>query len=321
MLKSLKQDILNGKDITKEDALQLINVPLNELCYCANEIREYFCGDIFDICTIINGKSGRCSENCKYCAQSAYYKTNIEEYPLLDTNTIIEQAHYNDDRGVLRFSIVTSGKSLNDTEIDEVCKTIKQIKKETNINVCISFGLLNSEQFKKVKNSGVERVHNNLETSKGNFKNVCSTHSFEDKVKAIKSAQSVGLNVCSGGIMGLGETMEDRIDLAISIRELGVKSIPINMLNPIPNTPYENNTILTNDEMCRIVAIFRFINPRASIRLAGGRGLLDDLGKRCFQSGANATISGDMLTTAGISIENDMQLIKSLGFKVGLWND
>ena len=316
----LKQKIYDGYDITKEEAMELVDQPLNELCSNANEIREHFCGNAFDICTIINGKSGRCSENCKYCAQSAHYCTNIEEYPLLDSDAIVEQAKYNDERGVLRYSIVTSGKALNDKEIESVCKSIEKVKQETNVSVCVSFGLLTAEQYAKVKSAGVERVHNNLETSKNNFPNVCTTHTFEDKVQAIKNAKSVGLNVCSGGIMGLGETMEDRIDLALSLRELGIKSIPINLLNPIPNTPYANNRVLSNDEMCQIVAIFRYINPKASIRLAGGRGLLDDFGKRCFQSGANAVISGDMLTTSGITIEKDMDMLHSLGYKVELWN-
>lgn len=322
MLKTLKDDVLQGKEISKEETLKLVTAPLQDLCSYANEIREHFCGNTFDMCTIINGKSGRCSENCKYCAQSAHYCTKIEEYPLLDSNTIVEQAHYNDDRGVLRYSIVTSGKALNDVEIEEVCRSIRRIKEETNVKVCVSFGLLNAKQFEKIKQAGVERVHNNLETSRNNFPNVCTTHTFDDKIKAIKSAQSVGLNVCSGGIMGLGETMEDRIDLALSVRELGIKSIPINLLNPIPNTPYANNPILTNDEMCRIVAIFRFINPKSFIRLAGGRGLLEDFGKRCFQSGANAVISGDMLTTTnGMTIEKDMQMVKSLGYEVRLFEE
>ena len=322
MLKTLTDEVLQGKEISKEEALNLVTAPLQDLCSYADEIRKHFCGNTFDMCTIINGKSGRCSENCKYCAQSAHYCTKIEEYPLLDSDTIVEQAHYNDDRGVLRYSIVTSGKALNDAEIENVCQSIRRIKEETNVKVCVSFGLLNAKQFEKIKQAGVERVHNNLETSRNNFPNVCTTHTFDDKIKAIKSAQSVGLNVCSGGIMGLGETMEDRIDLALSVRELGIKSIPINLLNPIPNTPYENNPILTNDEMCRIVAIFRFINPKSFIRLAGGRGLLEDFGKRCFQSGANAVISGDMLnTTNGMTIEKDMQMVQSLGYEVKLFEE
>lgn len=320
-IKEYQNKVLQNGLLTKEEAMQLVNAPLEELCKAANEIREHFCGNAFDICTIINGKSGKCSENCKYCAQSAFYDTNVESYPLLSTEKIVEQAKYNDDRGVLRYSIVTSGKRLSSEEVDKVCEMVKSIHEQTNISVCGSFGLLDEEQFRKLKAAGLTRVHNNLETSEANFENVCTTHTFKDKVEAIKAAKRAGLNVCSGGIMGLGETMEDRIDMVLTIRELGVRSIPVNMLNPIPGTPYENNSPLTNEDMRRIVAIYRFLVPNASIRLAGGRGLLPDKGRACFLSGANAAISGDMLTTQGITIETDMKLIQELGYKAVLWNE
>lgn len=320
-LDRIKQLVLSGKKITKEVALSLVDEDVEELSKEANEIRIKYCGNVFDICTIINAKSGRCSENCKFCAQSSFYNTNAESYSLLDTEEIVKQAKYNDDRGVLRYSLVTAGKRLTDDELGQAVESIKVVKEKTNIEVCISMGLLNEEQYKKLKEAGVTRVHNNLETSKSNFINVCTTHSFEDKVKAINAAKSVGLGVCSGGIMGLGETMEDRIDMAISLRNLGVKSVPVNMLNPIKGTPFENNKILTNNDMRKIVAIFRFILPDASIRLAGGRGLLEDKGRACFLSGANAAISGDMLTTSGISIETDLAMIDELGYKVELWNE
>jgi biotin synthase len=315
-----KEKIIQGEEITKETALELYNAPLEELCKAADEIREHFCKNGFDMCTIINGKSGKCSENCKYCAQSAHYHTASEEYPLLDTEEIVRQAKYNADRGVVRYSIVTSGKALNDTEIEQMCEAIRAIKREVDIEVCVSFGLLNEAQFRKVKEAGVTRVHNNLETSRNNFPNVCTTHNFEDKVAAIRAAKAAGLAVCSGGIMGLGETVEDRIDMAFSLKELGVRSVPVNMLNPIPGTPYEKNQTLTIDDMRRIVAIYRFILPEASIRLAGGRGLLEDKGEGCFQSGANAVISGDMLTTAGYTIESDMAMLKKLGYQIELCN-
>lgn len=321
MVELLKKKVLDGAFLTKEEAMELVDAPFEELCQGANEIREHFCGNAFDICTIINGKSGKCSENCKYCAQSAFYSTNVETYPLLSTEKVVEQAKYNDERGVLRYSIVTSGKRISDDEVEKVCEMVKEIRKQTNISVCGSFGLLDEASFAKLKAAGLSRVHNNLETSKRNFSNVCTTHSFEDKVKAIEAAKRAGLNVCSGGIMGLGETMEDRIDMVLAIRELGVRSIPVNMLNPIPGTPYEKNKKLTNEDMCRIVAIFRFLVPNASIRLAGGRGLLEDKGRACFLSGANAAISGDMLTTQGITIETDMQMLKELGYKAVLWNE
>lgn len=321
IIQQFKEKVLDGALLAKEEAMIIADAPLEEICAAANEIREHFCGNNFDICSIINGKSGRCSENCKYCAQSAFYNTQIEEYPLLDTETLVEQAKYNDERGVLRYSIVTSAKKLSDQEVDRVCASIRRIRKKTGIAVCASFGLLDEKQFIKLKDAGVSRVHNNLETSRRNFPNVCTTHSYDDKIESIKAAQRAGLNVCSGGIMGLGETMEDRIDMALTIRELGIRSIPVNMLNPIPGTPYENNKKLTNEDMCRIVAVYRFLVPNASIRLAGGRGLLEDKGVRCFQSGANAAISGDMLTTSGVSIEQDMKILDRLGYKAALWNE
>ena len=185
-----------------------------------------------------------------------------------------------------------------------------------DIQVCASFGLLEKEDFEKLKAVGVSRVHNNLETSRRNFINICTTHTYEDKIHAIRQAQEAGLKVCSGGIMGLGETMEDRVNMVIDIRELGIKSIPVNFLNPIPGTPYENVPMLSQEEMRRIVAVFRCLIPDAAIRLAGGRGLLKDKGRACFQSGANAAISGDMLTTSGMTIEKDMAMIKELGFEV-----
>ena len=189
----------------------------------------------------------------------------------------------NHEQGVLRYSIVTSGKRLSDQEVDEMCETVRAIKEEVGISVCVSFGLLNEQQFQKLKQAGVTRVHNNLETSRRNFPNICTTHTFEEKVQAIQDAQAVGLSVCSGGIMGLGETMKDRIDMAFTLRELGIQSVPINMLNPIPGTPFGNREKLTVDDMRRIVAVYRFILPAASIRLAGGRGLLPDKGKICLQ--------------------------------------
>ena len=319
-VESLKNEVLDGKKITKEEALFIAGENLEEICSAADEIREKFCSNGFDLCTIINGKSGRCSENCKYCAQAGCYKTKIESYPLLDTDTIVKDAKHNAEQGVLRYSIVTSGRSLNDEEVDRACESIRAIRKETDIAVCVSFGLLNEEQFRKLKEAGVSRIHNNLETSRRYFPNVCSTHTYDEKIQTIKAAQRAGLKVCSGGIMGIGETMEDRIDMVLEQRELGVKSIPVNMLNPIKGTPYENNQILSQDEMRRIVAVFRFIVPDASIRLAGGRGLMEDKGVSIFKSGANAAISGDMLTTSGITVKKDMDILDELGYEPQLWN-
>lgn len=316
LVERLKEKVLKGGQITKEDAVQLYEEPLEELCQAADQIRKHFCKDRFDMCTIINGKSGRCSENCKYCAQSSFYQTPAGTYPLLEREEIVREAIRNAERGVLRYSIVTSGRCLNDSEIEYMCKVIREIKERTDIEVCVSFGLLNADQFGKLKEAGVSRVHNNLETSRRNFPNVCTTHTFDDKIHAIKAAREAGLEVCSGGIIGLLENVEDRIDMALALRELGITSVPVNMLNPIPGTPYENNPKLTADDMKRLVAVYRFLLPKAFIRLAGGRGLMEDKGEGCFRSGANAVISGDMLTTSGYTVETDMEMVSGLGFKV-----
>lgn len=322
VVKELKEKALHGEWITREEALVLSQAPLAELREAADEIRKMMCGNGFDLCTIVNGKCGKCSEDCKYCAQSAHYHTACSEtYPLLSAEELLEGARYNGARGVLRYSIVTSGKRLSNREVDQVCESIRRIKEETNIEVCVSFGLLDEMQFRKIKAAGASRVHCNLESSARYFPEVCTTHTYEEKIKTLKAARRAGLSICSGGILGLGETMEDRIDMVLTARELGVKSIPVNLLNPIPGTPYEKNRPLTNEEACRCVAVFRFLIPDASIRLAGGRGLVGDKGEACFRSGANAAISGDMLTTVGITVETDMELIKQLGFEARLCNE
>lgn len=317
-LKEIKNKVLQGEDITKEEALFIYNEDFIKLTSAANEIRQHYCSNKFDMCTIINAKSGKCSENCKFCAQSSFYNTSVESYPLLSSDEIVKMAKYNEEKGVLRYSIVTSGRSLSDKDIDELKNILKILDENTNISICASLGLLNEEQFKILKEYGLTRVHNNLESSENNFKNICTSHTFKDKKKAIIDAKNAGLNVCSGGIVGLGESVNDRIDMAFTLRDLNIKSVPLNLLNPIKGTPFENNKILSNEEFCRIVATYRFILKDAMIRLAGGRALLEDKGKKAFLSGANACITGDMLTTSGMTIEKDKELIESLGYKIEL---
>lgn len=317
-LNTLEQKVLQGAAITREEALRLYRQPLDELCAAADRLRQQFRGNAFDLCTIINAKSGLCPENCRFCAQSAHNHTGAEVYPLLPEETIVQAALKNQAQGVLRFSIVTSGKRLSQEEVEVLCRVIQRIRQVCSISLCGSFGLLDETQYAMLKKAGISRIHNNLETSRRNFPNLCTTHTFDDKVAAIRAAQAAGLAVCSGGIMGLGETEEDRIDMALTLRELGIKSVPLNLLNPIPGTPMEGSKRLTSDDMRRIVAVYRFLLPDASIRLAGGRGLLPDKGEGCFRSGANAAISGDMLTTAGITVETDLALLDKLGYEVRL---
>lgn len=315
-LKILTEKVLHGGLITGEEARFLYEQPIRELCNCADKIRNRFCSDHFDICTIINAKSGNCSEDCRFCAQSARNKASAEAYSLLPEEAILKQAEAAKEQGIMRYSIVTSGKRLPDNEVERMCGTIRKIRNRTGLSVCVSFGLLKKEAFRKLKEAGVSRIHNNLETSRRNFGNICTTHSYDDKLESIKAAQAEGLSVCSGGIMGLGETVEDRIDMALCLRRLGIKSVPVNILNPIPGTPFENNMKLSEQDILRTVAVYRFLLPDAFIRLAGGRGLLSDKGRSCFISGANAAISGDMLTTAGITAEADMELLNELGYEV-----
>lgn len=318
MIEKYKDMVLNGSLLTAEQALELYHAPFEALCHAADEIRQHFCANRFDFCTIVNGKCGRCSEDCKYCAQSAHYAAKVQEYPLMDTAELVARAQTAAKQGILRYSIVTSGKRLNRDEITQVCQSIRAIREQVGIAVCVSFGLLDEEAFTKIRAAGASRVHCNLETARDYFPTVCTTHTYDEKIETLKAARRAGLSICSGGIMGLGESVENRIQMALDLRELGVLSVPVNFLNPIPGTPYEHNRSLSEQEKCRIIAVYRFLLPNASIRLAGGRGQMPDKGAQCFISGANAAITGDMLTTAGISPETDLALLKKLGYRTEL---
>ncbi|MBP3910816.1 MAG: biotin synthase BioB [Niameybacter sp.] len=317
-IKNIYKQVLEGYNISKEEAYKLIDYDVEVLRNYAKSIREQLCGNVFDLCSIINGKSGACSENCKYCAQSAHYSTRVETYPLLDAEVFIKDAKEHKAEGVLRYSIVTSGKRLSKKEVEDVAKIYKRMREECEIKLCASHGLLDEEDFTKLKEAGIVRYHNNLETSRNYFASICTTHTYEDKIKTIKAAQRVGLEVCSGGLFGIGEIMEDRIDMAFELREMGVTSIPINVLVPIPGTPMEKMLPITEEEVLKSITIYRFIHPTAFIRLAGGRMYLTDNGRLAFEGGANATITGNLLTTCGNTIQDDLKMLKTLGFEVKL---
>lgn len=316
MIRELVENIKGGYLINKEEAMSLLKYDVEILLGYANEIREHFMGNHFDLCCIINGKSGKCSENCKFCAQSAYHNTKIDVYNLLSKDEFIKDAQYHHDKDVKRYSIVTSGKRLSKDDVSIVCEAYKKIREQVGIKTCASHGLLEYKELKKLKDAGVERYHNNLETSRNYFKNICTTHTYDEKIETIKAAQEAGLEVCSGGIIGLGENDEDRIDMAFELRGLNVKSIPMNVLNYIEGTPIGNTVPVTENEFLKILAIYRFINPDSYIRLAGGRNLLTEYGKRAFQGGANATITGDLLTTCGNGIVEDIRMIEELQFEI-----
>lgn len=315
-LEECKEQVLREIPITAAQALRLYHEELAPLCEAANDIRLHFCQNRFDLCTIVNAKSGSCSENCSYCAQSIHHGASCEEYPLLPQRLLKKDAQHHAEQGVLRYSLVTSGKRLPEADLEKVCETVQEISQAVPIQLCGSFGLLEEAALRRLAAAGITRFHNNLETSREYFPRMCTTHTFEDKVKTIKAAQAAGLTVCSGGIFGIGESVEDRISLAISLRELSITSVPINLLHPIAGTPCEHNIPLTNEELRRIVATYRFLLPKAMLRLAGGRKLLPDQGRSVFLSGANAAITGDLLTTAGITTQSDLQMLHELGFVV-----
>lgn len=318
MLKQLVNNIINGYRLTEKDDLSfLLNENLEDLKIYANKIRKNICGNHVNLCSIINGRSGRCPENCKFCAQSSHNKTNINKFDFLNKDYILSECKKAEANGVHRFSIVTAGRNLSDSEFKLAIQAYKLMKKNCpNISICASHGLLTENQFVQLRNAGVETYHANIETSKRYFPKICTTHTFEDKIKCIQLAKKAGLNVCSGGIIGLGETWQDRIDMALTLSKLNIQSIPINALIPIKGTPLENNSLLEEKDIIKTVVIFRFINPTAHIRLAAGRNLLSECGKEAFLAGANAAITGDMLTTSGNSVSQDKDMLIKYGFKI-----
>ena len=311
-----KEKILAGGQINRSGAEELLTAPLEELCEAANQIRENLNGNVLDTCSILNGKSGLCSENCKYCSQARGHKTGVEEYPLLTVDRIVEEGLQTAEQGVDRFSVVTSGVRVSDAEIDILCRAYSKIREESDIQLCASHGLINYEQFLKLKEAGITRTHNNLETSRLYFPQVCTTHTYDDKIETIRAAQKAGLEICSGGIIGMGEEMSDRLDMAFELRDLGVESIPVNVLMAIPGTPLQDQPLLPEEEILRTIALFRFINPTSNIRLAGGRNSMTDCGRLALHAGANASITGNMLTTSGNTVKQDFEMFTKAGFQL-----
>lgn len=317
MIEVLKEKVLNGGQISREEAVELSKEEDKQSLYrAAGEIRDKLAGRRFDTCSIINARSGRCSEDCKWCAQSAFFKTDIEEYELVSEKVCLEMAKLNDEYGVDKFSFVTSGRTLSDRNIDRLCEYARKIKENSSLHLCASMGLLNKAQLQKLLDAGIRRYHCNLETSSAYFPSLCTTHSVEEKIRTIRAAQEIGMEVCSGGIIGMGESMEDRIDLAITLRELNIKSIPLNVLNPIPGTPLEETPALSDEEVLTTIAVFRFIHPDAYLRFAGGRMLIAHIETEAIQAGINAAIVGDLLTTVGSKVREDMEKVKEMGFEV-----
>jgi len=311
--------VLQGKKITIDEAGRLMGIvkqrELLHMLSCANMIREEFKGNRIDLCSIINAKSGKCSEDCTFCSQSAHYNTNIKNYPLITRENIVKKAQKAASLGINRFSIVVSGRNLdNNDQWETVCKAINDISSVGDIKVCASLGTLTKEAARDLKKAGLARYHHNLETAESYFSTICTTHLFQDRVNTLIAAQEEGLEVCCGGLIGLGETAEQRVEFAFTLRDLDVDSIPINILNPIQGTPLENASPVPPMEILKIIAVYRFINPEKGIRICGGRITnLRDVQALIFLAGANAVMTGDYLTTSGGDIKDDLQMIKDLG--------
>jgi len=308
--------ILRGEPISYSATLELLGVPLPELCHAADTIRRQVIGSRANLCTILNAKSGRCSENCRYCAQSAHYKTQADVYAMVSPEKALETARRNEASGVQRFSLVTSGRTLTDEEFDVAVATYQLLRRETSLVLCASLGFLTPERATRLANSGVSHYHHNLEACRAFFPQTCTTHTWEERTETIRIAQKAGMAICSGGIFGLGETIEHRIQLAAELRDLQVSSVPLNVLMPIPGTPLEHQPLLKPDEILRSMAIFRFVLPKADIRLAGGRLTLGDQVEAALTGGINAALTGDLLTTTGSSTASDIALFKKLGFNL-----
>lgn len=317
-IKELAEKSLIGASLKEEEvAATLEGCPTMELCEVAHKITRSHASVRFDMCSIINAKSGRCSENCKWCAQSIHFKTNIESYPLLPYSTIEKHAMYSEKKGVHRFSLVASGKRATDAEVERICSYIERLAKRSKIEICLSLGLLNEEQLLKLHKAGATRYHCNLESAPSFFGKLCTTHTQQEKIQTLEAARKVGMEVCSGGIIGMGEGERERIELALALREIGAGSIPINILHPIKGTPLENNRLIPDEQILRTVAIFRIINPAAHLRLAGGRARLEkEMLRKLLYTGINAAIVGDLLTTTGSKIDEDKIVFKSAGYEL-----
>lgn len=312
---TLAEEIIRGRRIGRQDDLDIfLCCDLPALREGADRIRSHFVGEKVDLCSIINGRSGRCPEDCKYCAQSAHHHTGCEVYDFLPEETIVDACKLHESEGVDRFSIVTAGRALTGEEFQKALHAFETMRAACKIGLCASMGFLSAEQLHQLHQAGVTSYHHNIETSRRYFPKICTTHTYDQKVETLKLVKAEGMHACSGGIIGMGEDWEDRLDMAVSLAELGIDSIPINALMPIPGTPLEHQRPLTEDEILRTIAFFRYINPEANIRLAAGRALMTNDGELAFRSGASATITGNMLTTAAsATIRNDRRMLRELG--------
>lgn len=317
LLNEITERILDGGSITKEEALELSRTAdTDALREAADRIRRRFIGDRVDSCSIVNARSGACGEDCKWCAQASRHHTGCATYNILDEEEVMHAARLNESEGIRRFSLVTSGRRVTDSDMEKFCRLFRRLSEETSLYLCASMGLVDDEGMRMLKEAGVKRYHCNMETSEAFFPTLCTTHTAADKRATIAAARRAGLDVCSGGIIGMGETMEQRLDLAFELAGLDVDSVPINILNPIPGTPLASQPLIEEEEIVRTVALFRLILPRKSLRFAGGRMRLSHENMlRIMRGGMNGVLMGDMLTTVSNTIADDRVLFAEAEMK------
>ena len=316
----LQEKVIKGAPITSDEALGLIELSDKdtfELMFAANRIREHFKGNKIKLCSIVNAKSGKCSENCMFCSQSAHHNTTVDVYPLISSGEMFKSAEGSKKSGATCFGIVTAGKGIkSDKEIDELCEAVSKIDKKLNMDHCTSIGILTEAQLKKLKAAGLRKFHHNLEAAKSFFDKVCTTHKFEDRVNTVKAARSAGLRVCCGGIFGLGESLEQRVELAFQLKDLDPESVPINILMPFKGTRAEKLKVMQPLEVLRLVSTYRFVMPNKDIGIFGGRELsLGSLQPLMYIAGANMTLLGNYLTSTGNTPEQDIKMITDLGLE------
>ena len=305
--------------IERDEALALLKPERREeLRERAHEMTLNCVEKRFDFCAIINAKSGRCTENCKWCAQSAHWKTGCETYGWVGTEACVKAAKEAEANGADRIGIVTSGRTLSHEDVDNVCAALYEMRKASRIGLCASLGLLTEEDLKRLKDAGLQRVHCNLETAPSLFPSLCSTHSTSDKLATLRAAKKLGFQVCCGGIIGMGETDEQLVEFAFALKEIAPDSIPVNVLHPIEGTPLGGKGILDPERVIDSVALLRLVNPSTPLRFAGGRrDMSDETAAKCIYVGMSAGIAGPLLTTPGADFDDDRELALRAGYTVG----
>ena len=313
--------ILDGGKIAFPEAERFIEFEtwpqVMELAAQATRIRERFTGNEADLCALVNAKAGNCSEDCKYCGQSGRWNTGISTYPMMDPDQIVERAKQAKRFGAKRFCIVTATRGLSDQDLPVMCEAVRRVKEEAGIVPECSLGFITDDQLKALKEAGMSRYNHNLETAESHFPNICDTHSYQDRLNTLRMLKKHGVEICSGGILGLGESRKERLELAFALAEMEVACAPLNILNPRPGTPLESGASPDPMEVVKTIAVFRFILPKSRLELGGGREVnLRDFQSMAFLAGANSLIIGGYLTTAGRQPSQDLRMLQDLGFTV-----